>query len=297
MPKNEGIKTKKNKVVFMEAVLGSENQALLERFRQELLIGGYSGKTIKMYCLYARQFLFSKENALEASREDIIVFLAKKKGQGANNTTIALVHSALRHFFHNFLKKKILEDIKAPKKAKTLPTVLTRDEIRALIKATKSKRNRLVVEFLYSAGVRVSECVKLSVNDLDLKQRIARIRGGKGNKDRLVILSIEWIKHLKKYLDRKKVQSDFVFSKKNGKKLSVDTVQRVVRKAAKKAGINKHVTPHTLRHSFGTHLLESGENIRNIQELLGHSSLSTTQIYTHVSTESLKKIKSPFDNL
>ncbi len=278
--------------------LSPENQATLERFRLELLIAGYSNRTLKMYCIYARDFLLAMgKPADSAARGDIISFLARKKESGNSNTTLALAHSALHYFFHDFLKKKILEDVKAPKKAKNLPTVLTRDEVRALIRATKAKRNRLIVEFLYSAGVRVSECVKMAVNDLDLKQRIARVRGGKGNKDRIVILSEEWIKHVKKYFEKKRVKSEFVFSKKNGKQLSPDTVQRIVRGAAKKAGINKHVTPHTLRHSFGTHLLEGGENIRNIQELLGHSSLSTTQIYTHVSTEALKKVKSPFDHL
>lgn len=283
----------------MGNVLDGEKHALLERFRQELVITGYSSKTIKMYCIYAREFLAATEKPAEnTSREDIIAFLARKKEHGkASNTTLALVHSALHYFFHTFLKKNVLDGIKSPKKAKKLPAVLSRDEVKALIKATKAKRNRLIVEFLYAAGVRVSECVKLKVNDLDLKQRIARISGGKGNKDRIVILSIEWIKHAKKYLKNKKVKSEYVFSKKNGKQLSADIMQRIVRKAAKKAGINKHVTPHTLRHSFGTHLLEGGENIRNIQELLGHSSLSTTQIYTHVSIEGLKKVKSPLDNL
>jgi len=252
-----------------------------------------------MYGLYVKEFLCSIEKPPEeVGREDVITFLAKKKEVGGvSNTTLALVHSSLHHFFHKFLMKKIMEEITSPKKEKKLPTVLSKEEVKALILATKTKRNRLIMEFLYSAGVRVSECVKLKAEDLDLKQRIARIRGGKGNKDRIIILSKEWIKHLKKYLKYKKIKSDFVFSKKNGKQISVDTVQRIMRNVVKKAGINKHVTPHTLRHSFGTHLLEAGENIRNIQELLGHSNLSTTQIYTHVSTEKLKKVESPLDKL
>jgi len=143
----------------------------------------------------------------------------------------------------------------------------------------------------------VSECVNLKVNDINLKEKIGRIVAGKGNKDRVIILSREWAKYLKKYLDKKKVKSEFVFSKKNGKSLSTDTVQRIIRIAAEKAGIQKHVTPHTLRHSYATHLLEAGENIRKIQELLGHSNLNTTQIYTHVSVEDLKKVESPLDKL
>ncbi len=279
--------------------LSLEKKALLERFRQDLLVAGYSARTLKMYGLYAKEFLLNLEKPVEqAEKADIIAFLARKKEEkNVTNTTLALVYATLHRFFHEFLRKKIMEEIKSPKKAKTLPTVLTVKEVKDLIASTKAKRNRLIVEFLYSTGCRVSESVKLKLEDLDLKQRIARVRGGKGNKDRMVVLSKEWIKHFKKYLNHRKAKSDFVFSKKNGKKISVDTVQRIIRKAAKRAGIQKHVTPHTLRHSFGTHLLESGENIRNIQELLGHSNLSTTQIYTHVSTERLKKVESPLDKL
>ena len=282
----------------MDSIVGMENTVLIEKFRQELLVSGYSNKTLKMYCIYTRDFLDGLGKPVEnALRDDIITFLAKKKEANVSNATLSLAYSALNNFFHKFLHRKIMEDIKVPKKAKKLPTVLSQDEVKALINATKAKRNRLVVEFLYSTGTRVSECVKIKTVDLDIKQKIARISSGKGNKDRIVVLSNEWIKHWKKYSKHRKAKSEFVFSKKNGKQLSVDTVQRIVRKAAIKAGIERHVTPHTLRHSFGTHLLEAGENLRNIQELLGHSNLSTTQIYTHVSTEKLKKIKSPFDKI
>ncbi len=273
--------------------------AIISRYRQELIVGGYSARTIKMYLFYLKDFLGSTQKPMdEVVREDIIAFLAKKKEEkNASNSTISLIHSSLRFYFHNILGKKILDEIKTPRKAKKLPVTLTRDEIRDLIKASKPKRNRLIVQFLYSSGARVSECVKLKVPDLNLKERIAMVRGGKGNKDRAIILSKEWIKYLKKYLDRKKVKSEFVFSKKNGKKLSTDTVQRIVREAAEKAGIQKHITPHSLRHSYATHLLEAGENLRKIQELLGHSNLNTTQIYTHVSVNDLKKVESPLDKL
>ena len=154
-----------------------------------------------------------------------------------------------------------------------------------------------MLQFMYGSGSRVSEVVKLKVEDINFKERTAMIRGGKGNKDRMIIISKEWIKGVKKYLKKKKIQSDFVFSKKNGKNLSTDTVQRIVRESAEAARINKHVTPHSLRHSYATHLLEAGTNIRYIQALLGHSSLNTTQIYTNVANEQLKKVQSPLDKL
>ena len=276
----------------------SKISELINGFKDELTIAGYSKRTIKMYTFYTEKFLKARGKPLkEISRADIVSFLAKEKEAGVTNSTVALIHAALKYFFHNIHKTLLLEDIKSPKRAKKLPIVLTRQEIKGLIKAAKPKRNRLIVEFLYSSGCRVSECTKLKGVDIDLGDRIGPVRGGKGNKDRLIILSKEWVKYLKKYLKGKKVKSEFVFSKKNGKQLSSDTIQRIVRNAAEKAGIHKHVTPHTLRHSFATHLLEAGENIRKIQELLGHENLTTTQIYTSVSTEQLKKVQSPLDNL
>lgn len=280
--------------------LDAEKQEVLERFKQELIVSGYSQQTLKTYLTYVKEFLTQlKKPVDEAQREDIISFIANKKtNDNSSNATLALIYSSLRYFFHSFLRKKIVDEIKMPKKAKKLPTVLTPAEVSALIAATKRGRNRLIVEFLYSSGVRVSEATKIKVNDLDREERIARVRGGKGNKDRIIILSKRWIKEVKKYLKRKKFPSEFVFSKRtNAKPISSDTIQRIIKKATEKAGITKHVTPHSLRHSYATHLLEGGENIRKIQELLGHSNLSTTQIYTKVSTEELKKVQSPLDKL
>ncbi|MBN2067130.1 MAG: tyrosine-type recombinase/integrase [Candidatus Diapherotrites archaeon] len=276
-----------------------EQSRWLKKFRQELIIGGYSTRTQKMYMYYVKMFLKSIEKDIEkVERDDIVGFLAERKEkENVSNATLALIHAALRFFFHDIVGKKIVEDIKTPRKAKKLPVVLTKEEVKALILATKAKRNRLIVQFLYSTGCRVSEATKLQVTDLNLKERIATVKGGKGNKDRTIILSKEWIKGIKKYLARKKAKTPYVFSKKNGKPISTDTVQRIVKKAAEKAGIEKEVTPHKLRHSYATHLLEAGENIRKIQELLGHTNLNTTQIYTQVSIQELKKVQSPLDKL
>ena len=269
----------------------------VEKLKQELLIAGYSAKTIKMYAFYAQSFLdFANKPAGEITREDIVGYLVKmKQGRNVSNATLSLIHSSLKFLFNNYLHKKIVDDIKVAKKAKKLPVILSKDEVKSLIRAVRPGRNRLIVEFLYSSGCRVSEAVKLKTEHINLKEGTGRVAGGKGNKDRMIILSKEWIKDINKYLKKKRVQSQFVFSKKNGKPLSTDTVQRIIRAATQKAGIGKQVTPHSLRHAYATHLLEAGENIRKIQELLGHSSLSTTQIYTKVSTQQLKKVKSPLD--
>lgn len=271
----------------------------LKEVRQELIINGYSNKTLKMYLMYIKEMLnYLKKKPAEITERDIIGFLAEKKEKGCSNSTLGLIHAALKYFFKDYMKKgSIIENIKSPKRAKSLPKTLTKDEIKMLFKSTKFGRNRLMLQFMYGSGSRVSEVVKLKVDDINMKERTATIRGGKGNKDRVIIISKNWLKDLKKYLKKKKIKSEFVFSKKNGKNLSTDTVQRIVRKSSKKAGITKHITPHCLRHSHATHLLEAGTNIRYIQALLGHSNLNTTQIYTNVANEKLKKIESPLDKL
>ncbi|HLC36676.1 MAG TPA: site-specific tyrosine recombinase/integron integrase [archaeon] len=271
----------------------------LKRLNQELTVSGYSDKTIEAYCELVKHFLqYAKKTPEEVSREDIVSFVAHlKTDKNASNSTMALNLASLKFFFHNLLKRKIIEDIKIPKKSKKLPTVLSVKEVKNLLNAVPAGRNRTMVSFLYSSGLRVSEAVKMKKDDIDLKEGIARVKAGKGNKDRVVVLSGKWVKELKKYLKRRRKESEYLFSKKNGKPLSTDTIQRILRKAREKAGIDKHVTPHSLRHSFATHLLEAGENIRKIQVLLGHESLATTQIYAHVSTNELKKVKSPFEDL
>ncbi len=276
-----------------------EKPPLIARLEQELVISGYSTRTIKMYTLYGKEFLvFAKKPAEEIKREDVVAFLAHlKTDKNCSNATVSLVHAALRFLFHGVLKIKIMDEIKSPKKEKKIPDVLTKDEVRALIKATKKGRNRLLVEFMYSSGVRVSEVVKMQTNHLYLKEKTAIVKTGKGNKDRMIILSKNWVKNIKKYLSKRKIQSGHLFCKKNGTPISADTIQRLIKKSAKKAGISKHTTPHTLRHSFATHLLDAGESIRKIQELLGHTSLNTTQIYTHTSIEQLKKVVSPLDRM
>ena len=157
-------------------------------------------------------------------------------------------------------------------------------------------KHRLLVEFLYSSGLRVSECVNLRTDDLDLSEKMGKIRHGKGNKERYIILSDNLILHLNEYLKSKKDSTSYIFSVKNHP-ITARQAQKVVKEAAKKAGIKKRVFCHALRSSFATHLLEAGTDIRVIQELLGHSNLSTTQIYTKVSTQQLKKVKSPLDSL
>ncbi len=210
-----------------------------------------------------------------------------------SKNTIMLAAASLKFFFTEVLRKEF-SGIPMPKKEKRLPEVLTKDEVRNLIDSTDTVKSRLIVSLLYSTGIRVSELVNLKVEDLNLTEKTGWVRKGKGNKDRLIVMSESLASELKDYLGNRK-ENKYIFSK--DKPLTTRNVQKIIKGARHRAGINKKTTPHTLRHSFATHLLEQGIDIRVIQAMLGHSSLSTTQVYTHISSDQLKKVKNPFDNL
>jgi len=269
---------------------------MLEKLKYELKIRGASNETIKTYLFYNKKFLsFVKKDASNVDENDIKNYLSFLSSEGASNATLALVRSALTFFYSEVLKKKV--EIKTPKIPKKIPVVLTRDEVKSLIENTKNFKHKLIIELLYSTGLRLSECVNLKIDDLELDEKIAWVRKGKGSKDRIVILSIKLVEDLKKYLSEKKGESEYLFTGWGNKKMSKRTIQKIIKNAAKRAGIKKKISPHTLRHTFATHLLESGVDIRKIQVLLGHSNLSTTQIYTKVSKKDLIKIKNPLDGL
>ncbi|MBC7090283.1 MAG: tyrosine-type recombinase/integrase, partial [Methanobacteriaceae archaeon] len=198
--------------------------------------------------------------------------------------------------FFEFHKMDHLKDVKTPKRAKSLPKSLNEDEVKRLIRAVDTDtrqrkftrtRDKLILSLLYSSGLRVSEVVSLKVNDIDLKDRTIRIRG-KGNKDRIVLFDQKTKKLLKEYLHERSQESEYLFLNRFGNPLTPRYIQITIKKYAIKAGIKKKVTPHILRHSFATHLLKNGVDIRAIQQLLGHSNLSTTQIYTSVDMGTLK---------
>jgi integrase/recombinase XerD len=276
-----------------------ENLKLIEKFKNELNIEGYSEKTIEIYSMYMSLFYkYIKKELLEINSDDIIEYLSfLKTEKKAESTTINLILSAIKHFYTQFLKKDLKLNIKLPKKAKKIPTVLTVQEIKELIKNIDNTRNKLIIEFIYSTGVRISECMIMKINDLDFNEYTGKVNSGKGNKDRLIILSKNWVLNYKNYLKDRKITSEYLFCNSQGLPLSVDTVQKFLKIASLKAGINKNVSPHTLRHSFATSLLENDVNIRYIQQLLGHSNLNTTQIYTKVNTNRLKIIKNPLDDI
>lgn len=267
----------------------------LEKLETELKLRAFSPRTVQSYLFYNKKFLeFVKKETEQVTEEDIKNYIAHLMGRNVSPKSIILIKAALKFFYDEVLKKGIV-NIKSPKVSQKLPVVLTKEEVKSLINSVKNDKHRLIISLLYSSGLRLSELINLKVGDMEFDEKIGWVRSGKGGKDRLFILSTNLVGDLKKHVSNKN-EADYVFSGRK-EQMTARNVQKIVYLATKKAGINKPVHVHTLRHSFATHLLESGEDIRKIQELLGHSNLNTTQIYTHVSTEELKKIKNPLDNL
>ena len=271
---------------------------MLDNLSTELKIRGFSKRTVDTYLYNNKKFLqYIKKEPKDVNEYDAkkyVAYLMTDLNYKPSSVNLSL--SSLKFFYKEIVQNPAFNAIKAPKSEKKLPTVLTKDEIKRLINAAENPKHKLLIEFMYSSGLRVSECVSLKIDDLDLSERIGKIKHGKGNKERYIILSETLLIHLNEYIIKKKDSSSFIFSV-NNRPITIRQAQKVVKECAKKAGIKKRVFCHALRSSFATHLLEAGTDIRIIQELLGHSNLSTTQIYTKVSTQQLKKVKSPLDTL
>lgn len=264
----------------------------LKSLASELKLRGFSPRTVQAYFYHNQKFLdHIKKPPLEITQEDIKDYLGELMDK-KSLATFFLAKSSLKFFYDELLQKNIVV-FKTQKREKKLPVVLTKEEVKSLIQAAPTKKSRLIIKLLYGSGLRVSECLNLKVDDLELEAKIGWVRKGKSGKDRLFILSEALIKDFNKYL--KEHPGPYLFSR--DKPLTPRNVQQLIKRAARKAGIRKTVSPHKLRHSFATHLLEAGTDVRKIQELLGHSDLSTTQIYTKVSAQELKKVKSPLDLL
>ena len=271
---------------------------MLDKLETELKIRGFSKRTVESYRYHSKNFIdFIKKDPKEVSEQDAKMYLAyllSERKYSPRSANLAL--SSLKFFYKEILQNPAFNEVKAPKLEKKLPTVLTKEEIKRLLNAVTNPKHRLLIEFMYSSGLRVSECVNLKIDDLDLSEKMGKIRHGKGNKERYIILSDNLIQHFNDYIPKKKDDSQYIFSV-SGRPITVRQAQKIVKENAKKASLKKRVFCHALRSSFATHLLEAGTDIRVIHELLGHSNLSTTQIYTKVSTQQLKKVKSPLDSL
>jgi integrase/recombinase XerD len=282
---------------FYVEVKKMNKEEFLKKLEIELKISKNSEYTLRNYVDCNRKFLeYIKKNPEDITEDDVKTYIAENLGEASSSSLIVFL-SAIRYAFSNIIRKDITINIKRPKKEKRIPTVLTKDEIKTLISSMDTKKSKLMVSFMYACGFRVSELVNLKVKDLNFEERVGSVRQGKGKKDRVFNIPEFLLEDLKAQVEKQKEEKkEYLFTGPK-EKLSERNLQKIIQKASKRAGIKKDVHCHTLRHSFATHLLENGTDIRKIQELLGHSDLSTTQIYTHISREELKKIKSPIDEV
>ncbi|OYT34240.1 MAG: recombinase XerC [Candidatus Aenigmarchaeota archaeon ex4484_52] len=270
----------------------TSKNAILKKMLSEMKLRGFTQSTYKTYLFHSQKFIeWHKKNPEQAKIDDIKEYLGEQIDKGISFKSIALIKSALLFLYNDIFKKSY--KIKTPKTSKTIPIVLTKKEIKKILECEKNHRNKTIICFFYSTGIRLSELINIKWDDLDLNDKIAWVRSGKGKKHRMIILSNKLITYLKQLPQK----TEFVFKGKNNDKIAPRTIEYIVTKSALAAGIKKNIHVHTLRHSFATHLLENGVDIRKIQELLGHSNLATTQIYTSVSKSQLKTITSPMDTL
>lgn len=269
-----------------------EKKEVIEKLRTELKIRGMSDLTQRNYCFFVSKLLeFCNKKPSQLSEEDAKAFLASlfdKKARG----TISLAASSLKFFYSEILGRPFLK-VKLPKKERMLPKVLTKEEVDKIILGAETEKSEIIVRMLYYTGLRVSELVNLKRKDINFEIGQGIIKG-KGSKQRQIFLTPKLIEKLNKFFEK---YPDYEYILSKDKPLTPRNIQKIVEKIAKKQGIQKKVTPHTFRHSYATHLLEDGTDIRTIQALLGHENLQTTQIYTKVTDALYKKAKLSIDSL
>jgi len=286
--KSKKIKPRQNKNIALP-------KGYIERLEQER----YSPNTFKIYTHYFKDFVaeFTERELPDITKEEIndyILRLIKERNISPSQQNQRI--NSIKFYYEKVLgRENQYYDIGRPRKERKLPDVLSKEEIAAMIKSTENKKHKCLIAVIYSCGLRRSEAINLKIEEIDTKRMQVKIKGGKGRKDRYVLLSAKTLSYLNKYYcnDEPKI---YVFGGKTGLKYSATSIYNVIKNTAEAANIQKRVYPHILRHSFATHNLEQGMDLRYIQELLGHSSSKTTEIYTHVSQKDLQKFKNPFDD-
>ena len=278
--------------------ISEPNKQVVREFISYLRGLRLSENTVKVYFTFVADFVeFIGEKPLdELCNLDVRLFVENqvKHKRYAISTHRQLV-SAIKHF-GTFLPDSQLsvEEIKRPSKSRYLPTVLSKEEVIDLLRATKNLKHRAVLALLYSAGLRISELIYLRLKDIDVDRRQLFIKNAKGRKDRVVILAESFLPLYHNYYMTYAPTIYFLENPKGGI-YSAESIRKFLKKSCQEAGIKKRVTPHTLRHSYATHLIENGVGLRHVQDLLGHSKPETTMIYTHIAKKDLLKIESPLD--
>lgn len=279
----------------------AEGTVQIEKFRYWLLSKRYSENTIKTYTEALKSFLifYNEKPVAEITNDDVIRY---NNEYILNNNLSASyqnqIVNAIKLFFKTVLDTKIeIDKIHRPKRAKVLPNVLSKEEVKLILNAHSNIKHKMMLSLIYSCGLRCGELLALKPVHIDSKRNIVLLKNSKGKKDRVTPLSPKILEMLRDYFKLFKPDIYLFEGQCIGEPYSEKSLQSVLKQALQKTGITKPVTLHWLRHSYATHLLESGTDLRYIQELLGHNSSKTTEIYTHVSTKSIQQIKSPFDDL
>lgn len=270
-----------------------------EEFIKTLVLKNYSENTIRTYRSMLGEFLnyYGKLDPLKITDEQIREYLLyliehRKISMSYQNQSI----NAIKFYYEQVLGRPVKTYyIQRPKKEKILPNVLSEQEVLLILNSIDNLKHKAILSLIYSAGLRRGELINMKINDIDSKRMYVIIRQGKGRKDRYSILSEKVLELLRRYVKQYK-PVEWLFEGQFGGQYGTSSIQHILKDAVARSKIRKKVTVHTLRHCFATHLLEHGVDIRYIQELLGHQSSKTTEIYTHITQRGLGKIKSPFDN-
>jgi integrase/recombinase XerD len=298
--------TEENRIRFKIAPVSyslpsTEGIAQIEKFKQWMRSKRYSESTITTYSEALKSFLvFYRDKAIiDITNEDVIVYnnehiLKNNLSASFQNQTV----NAIKLFFQTIRDTKMMVDkIHRPKRAKVLPNVLSKEEIKLILNAHSNIKHKMMLSLIYSCGLRCGELLALQPVHIDSKRNLVLLKNAKGKKDRIAPLSPKILEMLREYYKVHKPTTYLFEGQTKGQPYDARSLQLILKQALQKTGITKPATLHWLRHSFATHLLESGTDLRYIQELLGHNSSKTTEIYTHVSTKSIQQIKSPFDDL
>lgn len=302
-PEKQTSQTRKQNTQRATLELTDENREIIDQFRVALESKRYAPSTVRTYVSITTEFIaqmqpkaISEITVDDVSRYHHRHLLQRGYGQSYHNQLI----NAIKHFFARIEKRQLdLDKLERPSKQRKLPTVLSKEEVSAILSSIKNDKHRLMIALIYACGLRRSELLNLKLNDIDSSRNMLWVRQSKGKKDRMVPLPDSLLNQLRTYYKVNK-PSTYVFeSPTPGERYSASSLQQILARAASKSGIasRKQVTLHTLRHSYATHLLEAGTDLRYTQVLLGHNSSKTTEIYTHVSSQKLETITRPYDTL
>ncbi|HSD08012.1 site-specific integrase [Flavobacterium sp.] len=301
VPDNEVNRIRFKVVPLPHSIPSPEGIENITKFKQWLKSKRYSESTISTYSEALKSFLiFYREKSIATiTNEDIVVynneFILKNNLSASYQNQVA---NAIKLFFATVLETKIeIDKIHRPKREKVLPNVLSKEEVKLILNAHSNIKHKTMLSMIYSCGLRCGELLALQPVHIDSKRNIVLLKNSKGKKDRITPLSPKVLEMLRTYYTLYKPKTYLFEGNKPGNPYDARSLQQVLKQALNKTKITKPVTLHWLRHSYATHLLESGTDLRYIQELLGHNSCKTTEIYTHVSTKNIQQIKSPFDDL